>query len=120
MLLTSGERRWKAPELADALDTTPGFATQAIGPLVKAGWVRSWPGPTGGYVATAQGRDATVLDVIESVDGATDHGRCVVADRACDAANPCALHVAWARARTELTTSLGGTTLSSLAAGGTS
>jgi Rrf2 family iron-sulfur cluster assembly transcriptional regulator len=118
VLLASTPRRWKAPELADALDTTTGFATQAIGPLVKAGWVRSCPGPTGGYVAAVRADDVSVLDVVESVDGATDAGRCVVADRACDAATPCSLHVAWGRARAELTRSLADTPLSTLTAGG--
>ncbi|NMD25996.1 MAG: hypothetical protein GYA65_17620 [Actinobacteria bacterium] len=36
------------------------------------------------------------------MDGATDIGRCVVADRPCQAADPCVLHVAWMVARNEL------------------
>jgi len=36
------------------------------------------------------------------VDGATDIGLCVVADRPCQSADPCVLHVAWAAARNEL------------------
>jgi Rrf2 family iron-sulfur cluster assembly transcriptional regulator len=115
VLLSSGSRRWKAPELAHSLGTTTGFATQAVGPLVKAGWVRSLPGPSGGYTAIDGADTVSVLDVIESVDGATDQGRCVVADRACDARHPCALHVAWGHARSELTRSLGATPLSTLA-----
>jgi Rrf2 family transcriptional regulator, iron-sulfur cluster assembly transcription factor len=106
VLLSSGERRWKAPELAEALDTTTGFATQALGPLVKAGWVQSTPGPQGGYTATVGADEVSVLDVIEAIDGATDAGRCVVADRACDAGEPCLLHLAWGRARAELTRNL--------------
>ena len=40
----------KGSDLAAALDASPGFMPQVVGPLVKAGWVRSEPGPTGGYV----------------------------------------------------------------------
>lgn len=94
--------RVKASELADSLATTVAFVPQIVGPLVKAGWVRSDPGPTGGYHAVVALEDVSVLQVIEAVDGATDGGRCVVADRACHSDAPCALHLAWGRARQEL------------------
>jgi DNA-binding IscR family transcriptional regulator len=57
----------------------------------------------------------SVLAVIEAVDGVTDDGRCVVADRICDGAAPCSLHVAWTKARNELVGVLGGTSLSEVA-----
>jgi Rrf2 family protein len=107
--------RMKAPALADALGTTPGFVAQVVGPLVKAGWVRSDPGPTGGYALDVELDHVSVLAVIEAIDGVTDAGRCVVEDRGCASAHPCVLHLAWASAREELTRSLGGMPLSSLA-----
>jgi Rrf2 family protein len=107
-VLAGTEGRLKGSELARALDTTPGFVPQVLGPLVTAGWVRSDPGPTGGYRLTAPLEDISVLQVIEAVEGPTDLGRCVVADRPCGATGTCALHVAWSRARSELMSSLGG------------
>lgn len=107
--------RVKGGDLAAGLGTTPAFLPQVVAPLVKAGWVRSDPGPTGGYCSRTPLHDVTVLEVIEAVDGPTDAGRCVVADRPCASGATCALHVAWARARTELTASLGRTRLSDLA-----
>ena len=92
----------RATALAEALDTTVGFVPQVVGPLVRAGWVHSSPGPTGGYECTTSLSAVNVLQVIEAVDGATDVGRCVVADRPCQAAAPCALHVAWGTARSQL------------------
>lgn len=106
MALLAGDRRMKAADLAAALGTTPGFVPQVVGPLVKAGWVRSDPGPTGGYTLTTTAATVSVLDVVEAVDGPTDDGRCVVADRACGRRNLCALHTAWARARDELVETL--------------
>lgn len=100
-------RRVKAGDLAEALHTTTGFVTQVVNPLVKAGWVRSDPGPWGGYALTAVGTGITVLDVIEAVDGPTDDGRCVVQDRDCTGADRCILHDAWRRARHELLHELG-------------
>ncbi|MGZ4674192.1 MAG: RrF2 family transcriptional regulator [Ilumatobacteraceae bacterium] len=106
--------RVKAPTLAEELGTTAGFVPQVVGPLVKAGWVRSDPGPTGGYVSRIDLSDVNVLQVIEAVDGATDVGRCVVADRECRADEPCVLHTAWGRARSELVGVLQATPMSSV------
>lgn len=101
-LLGQSPGRVKASVLGEALGTTASFVPQVLGPLVRAGWVRSDPGPTGGYRCRVALSEVNVLQVIEAVDGATDIGRCVVADRPCQAADPCVLHVAWALARNEL------------------
>ncbi len=96
--------RVKAGDLAAALDTTAGFVPQVVGPLVKAGWVRSVPGPSGGYLLTADAAELSVLDVVEAIDGPTDTGRCVVEGHPCGSAGaPCALHEAWGSARAALT-----------------
>ena len=109
--------RTKAQAIADALCSTQAFVPQVVGPLVKAGWVRSDPGPAGGYTLAVSLDDVSVLDVIEAVDGPTDTGRCVVADGACDREHPCVLHEAWMRARDELIATLASMPLSSLALG---
>lgn len=94
--------RAKGPDLAAAVGTTAGFVAQVITPLVRSGWVRSEPGPTGGYVLDVDLTDVSVLDVIEAVEGPTATGRCVLVDRGCDQDGPCALHVPWSRARDQL------------------
>jgi Rrf2 family protein len=117
VVMGAAEARMKSAAIAGELGTTSAFVPQIVGPLVKAGWVRSDPGPTGGYAGCTSLDEVTVLDVIEAVDGATDAGRCVVADRPCVEGSPCALHVAWTRARKELVDVLGGTRISDLAVG---
>lgn len=107
--LLARDTRLKAPALADALHTTPGFVAQVVGPLVKAGWVRSVPGPTGGYSLTEAASRASVLDVVEAVDGPTADGHCVAHDRGCSVGDTCALHDAWTQARQTLTTTLAAT-----------
>lgn len=109
--------RVKGSALASELGTTSAFVSQVVGPLVKAGWVRSDPGPSGGYIKCVSLDGVSVLEVIEAVDGATDTGRCVVADRACSSGALCALHVAWTRARGELVKILGDMPLSDVTAG---
>jgi len=112
-LARSGTRS-KATDLAARVGTTPGFLSQVVTPLTARGWVRSDPGPTGGYLAVVDLADVSVLDVIEAVEGPTDTGRCVLEDRACGQANPCALHNPWSQARGQLLAELAATPLSTL------
>jgi Rrf2 family protein len=107
----------KAADLAEKIGASAGFLAQAMTPLVTRGWVRSEPGPSGGYVAAADLSEVSVLDVIEAVEGPTDTAQCVLEDRACSGGGPCALHQPWSRARSQLLRELDATPLSSLAAG---
>jgi Rrf2 family protein len=116
MVLLAEGRQLKAAELAAGLGATPGFVPQVVGPLVKAGWVRSDPGPVGGYRLVAPPDQVTVLEIVEAVDGPTDSGRCVVADSPCGSEQPCALHGAWTQARNELMESLRAVTVVDVAA----
>jgi Rrf2 family protein len=107
--------RIKADALANQLGTTAGFVPQVVGPLVKRRWVRSDPGPRGGYSSAVDLDTVSVLDVVEAIDGPTDVGRCVVADGPCGRAPHCALHSAWARAREELLAHLDAQSMATLA-----
>lgn len=107
-------RRTKSVELAEAIGTTPGFLSQAMTPLAAKGWVRSEPGPSGGYLLAADLEDVSVLDVIETIEGPSDLGRCVLEDRPCSDAGPCAMHQPWQRARTQLLDELSKSKLAAL------
>jgi len=112
--LSAHGERTKSSVLAESVGTTPGFLSQAMTPLVAKGWVRSEPGPSGGYTALVDPARLSVLEIIEAVEGPTDTGRCVLEDRACAGAEPCALHRPWSSARSQLLGELAGTPLSSL------
>ena len=103
--------RVKGPELAERVGSTAGFVSQALNPLVRAGWVRSDPGPSGGYSLSVRLSEVSVLAVIEAVEGPTDSGRCVLADRPCNEKGTCALHVPWLRARAQLRRELDATSV---------
>lgn len=106
--------RVKASDLAARIGTTAGFLSQALTPLVAAGWIRSDPGPTGGYRCLADPDTLNVLEVIEAVEGPTETGLCVLEDRPCSVGEPCALHQPWAVARAELVSGLSSSPLSGL------
>lgn len=108
-------RRMKSAELAKQLETTPGFIPHVLSPLVARGWVRSDPGPTGGYTAVTPLAEISVLSVIECIDGPSESGMCVVEGRPCQPEDPCALHGAWTRARAALLAELEATPVSEFA-----
>ncbi len=114
LALSGGQDRTKAADLAHEVGTTKGFLNQVMNPLVQQGWVRSDPGPTGGYAAVFEPAAVSVLAVIEAIEGPVDTGRCVLEDRACAEAGTCALHRPWARARGNLIEELGSQSLASL------
>ena len=115
-MLAPAGRRLKGAELAEQLGSSAGFMAQAMTPVVNRRWVRSEPGPTGGYVLAVDLADVSVLDVIEAVEGPTETSRCVLEDRACLGGEPCALHQPWSRARAQLLGDLAATPLSELGA----
>ena len=114
--LAATPERMKGPELAEIVGSTPGFVSQVLTPLVRAAWVRSDPGPSGGYSLTADLDDVSVLAVIETIEGPTDSGRCVLADRPCNEGGTCALHDPWLRARAQLLAQLDATSVAEASA----
>ena len=100
--LAADSQRVKSADLATRIGTTAGFVPQVLSPLIQSGWVRSDPGPTGGYSLAVDLAEVSLLAVIEATEGPTDSGRCVLADRPCNEFDGCALHVPWHQARAEL------------------
>ncbi len=90
-------------QLAERIETTSTFLPQVLGPLVKAGWVESQPGPGGGYRLSVSLGDVSILEVVETVEGPAETGRCVLRDGPCPGTESCPVHEAWLSARTELT-----------------
>lgn len=88
-----------ARAFAEQLDTSAGFMSQVMNPLVKAGWISSEAGRTGGYRLEVELKDLTVLDVVELVDGPIDNGLCIVVGVPCDSHEQCPMHTSWAPAR---------------------
>jgi Rrf2 family protein len=99
LVLAKERERVKADDLAARIGTTSGFLSQVLTPLVGRGWIRSEPGPRGGYLATLPTTGVSLLDVIEAIEGPTDTEMCVLEDRPCLGAAACPLHRPWDRAR---------------------
>lgn len=92
----------RAKELAPELESTVHYLPQVLGELVRAGWVKSYPGPTGGYRLVGKLEEHSLLDLVELLEGATDSQICVLEGDPCDSAESCSMHLAWLEARSEL------------------
>lgn len=97
--LQHGDGRTGGSQLAARIETTAGLLPQIMRPLIDRRWVDSVRGPQGGYSLSVCLDAIDLMSVIETMEGPTDTGRCVLADQVCASSLPCALHDAWQRAR---------------------
>lgn len=114
LTLAAADQRLKGAQVAQRIGATRGFVPQVLAPLVQHGWIRSDPGPTGGYALAADLDDVSVLDVIEAIEGPTITGRCALVGGPCSDETACALHVPWSRARGQLLAELSAASVASL------
>ncbi len=96
------ESRVAGPELAEALSTTRQYLPQILNPLVKARWVRSTPGPHGGYELLVPLEEISLLELIEVMEAPTRNDLSVLTGESCPQDELCALHGAWQQARDAL------------------
>lgn len=112
-ILASDPRVWTANALAEKVSTTPVFIKEAMGTFVKAGWVYSGPGPSGGYLYASPRPSPSLLEVIEAIEGPTAPDNCVLRNgERCGliSGRPlCELHDGWIRACEVLVAVLGAT-----------
>ena len=113
--LADGARR-RAADIGEQLDISADSVAQLVMPLARSGWVRSRPGPTGGYELAVALTEISVLDLIEALEGVPAPDRCVMADRPCPAPEPCAMHDAWVPARGRMLEQLANTSLEAVTA----
>jgi Rrf2 family protein len=101
-ILAREPRVWTASALAEKVSTTPLFIKEAMGAFVRAGWVYSGPGPSGGYLYASPSSSPSLLEVIEAIEGPTAPDLCVLREgQRCGliSGRPlCELHEGWVRA----------------------
>lgn len=103
--LTDAGERIQGATLAEAIGTSTAFLAQVMTPLVRSGWVDSLTGRGGGYALAVDPSSISVLDLIEAEEGPTEDG-CALRGGECSAAEKCAIHDAWTKARAALVAEL--------------
>ncbi len=110
-----GQGRRKAREIARTMDIPERYLPQLLAPFVRQGLLIATAGPEGGYALAVLPASITLLDVIETAEGALESPECVLRGGPCDWGQICPMHDPWVRARAALSHELQSTTFADIA-----
>ena len=102
-------------KLAQAIDVSDSFLAKIMQSLTRGGLVASRRGPEGGYELSLTGREATILKIMEVVDGPLQINDCVGPGHHCAREENCAAHSVWTETQAVMTRLLARDTIGSLA-----
>jgi Rrf2 family protein len=85
--------------LANATETPESFLSKILQTLARAGLIQVRRGVAGGFSLLPRGRRASLLDVVESIDGPIALNVCLTSGQSCDRQPECAAHRVWLRAQ---------------------
>src|SRR5665213_2065191 len=98
-LATHTEGRVLLPELAAATDAPESFLSKVLQALSRGGLISSRRGQSGGFQISQGGREASMLQVIEAIDGPICLNVCLISGKSCQRKAHCPAHPVWAQAQ---------------------
>ncbi len=96
--LPQGERAL-LPTLALATSAPGSFLSKVLQSLSRAGLIASRRGQLGGFEILPRGRQASVREVIEVIDGPIALNLCLQHGKSCSRKSWCPAHLVWAQAQ---------------------
>src|ERR1035438_7124316 len=102
-------------ELARAAECPEQFLSKVLQNLTRAGLVTSHRGNTGGFELPRSRRGASILEVVEAVEGPIRLNLCLTSGHACDRQSWCPAHIVWAEAQKAMADVLQKATIGELA-----
>jgi len=107
--------RTSTHEIADRQKIPGPFLAKIISQLSLSGLVSTYRGSGGGVSLARPASEISLLHVIEALEGPIQLNRCTIEPGACPRDEHCPVHQVWAKAQTDLTDLLSGTTFDDLA-----
>ena len=107
--------RVSRPELSTAAECPEQFLCKVLQSLTRAGLVVSHRGNTGGFELEESRRNASILEVVEAIEGPIRLNLCLAGDHGCIRQGWCPAHGVWADAQRALTAVLDHATISDMA-----
>lgn len=104
------------PTLAEATEAPESFLSKVLQALARAALISSWRGKTGGFAILPRGREASLYEVIEAIDGPICLNVCLVSGKNCTRKSWCPAHPVWRQAQQALVEVLSRTSIAELAA----
>ncbi|HMG86658.1 MAG TPA: Rrf2 family transcriptional regulator [Terracidiphilus sp.] len=108
-------KRTLLPDLAKATATPESFLSKVMQALARAGLISSKRGKLGGFAILPRGREATMREVIEAIDGPICLNVCLNGGKDCERKSWCPAHPVWARAQRAMIDVLMSVTVSAMA-----
>jgi len=102
-------------ELAEAVECPEQFLSKVLQSLTRGGLVASHRGNTGGFELPGEHRAATVLEVVEAIEGHRRLNVCHASEHACAREAWCPAHDVWVEAQASLVAVLQKATINELA-----
>jgi Rrf2 family protein len=87
------------PQLAEMTGAPESFLSKVLQALTRAHLVASRRGKSGGFVILPRGRQASVSDVVEAIDGPIRLNICLTTGRSCVRKAICPVHPVWVQAQ---------------------
>jgi Rrf2 family protein len=112
----SDDKRTLLPDLSAAIDAPESFLSKVLQALARARLISSRRGKAGGFTILARGREASMREVIEAIDGPICLNVCLNEGKDCERKSWCPAHPVWARAQRALVDVLMSATVSGMAA----
>lgn len=109
------ERRLSLLTLAAATGAPESFLSKVLQALARERLIFSQRGQTGGFEISSRGRKASMLEVIEAIDGPIRLNVCLASGRSCARKKWCPAHPVWERAQAAMLEVLAGTRIAELA-----
>jgi len=105
------------PTLASATGAPESFLSKILQALSRAKLISSRRGQSGGFEILARGREASMREVIEAIDGPVLLNVCLIADGACPRDSWCPAHPVWVQAQKAMLDVLSSAMIAELATG---
>ncbi|HTX33455.1 MAG TPA: Rrf2 family transcriptional regulator [Bryobacteraceae bacterium] len=102
-------------DLAAAADCPEQFLSKVLQSLTRAGLVESHRGNTGGFELPDRHREASLLEVIEAIEGPVRLNVCLTPGCTCSRQAWCPTHAPWAEAQAAMTEVLRHATIGAMA-----
>jgi Rrf2 family protein len=102
-------------ELSAAADCPEQFLSKVLQHLTRAGLMISHRGNTGGFEIEQSHRAATLLEVVEAIEGPIKLNICLTSDHGCNRQNWCPAHTIWAEAQRAMLAVLSSANIAELA-----
>ena len=108
--------RVSLPLLARATGAPESFLSKVLQTLARSELISSQRGQSGGFRITPRGRQTSMREVIEAIDGAICLNVCLMHGRSCPRKAHCPAHPVWVRAQQAMLQVLSNASIAAMAA----